>query len=397
MLAGRVSSRTTCGCRSCSSAESSIVTIRSVGGMNDERMLSSVVLPAPVPPEISTLSRDWTMALSMSTIGWVTLSVRSRSSALSASRLNLRIERWGPSIASGLMIAFTREPSGRRASTMGEESSIRRPTAQTIRSMTWSRCRSSWKRTSVRSSRPFRSMKTCLKVLTRMSEMAGSWISGSSGPRPKISSSTWLTSSSRSSKLSGTASWVSRSYTTRRMASTTWSRVSLSRLDRLSRSISLRWTRAFTVWKSGCTARARSAVGLDRRRHAAPFSAAAAAGGGAGGRSIASQGSLGDEGRETRIAHDSFPSDLRRPRPSSRENTPPLPLVGGAVAQAGDLRPERAQVARVLGVAVQHRGLAAVDRADHRVVVVADGPEGLERERALHVLQGDVAGCCDTG
>ena len=36
MLAGRVSSRTTCGCRSWSSAESSIVTIRSVGGMNDD-------------------------------------------------------------------------------------------------------------------------------------------------------------------------------------------------------------------------------------------------------------------------------------------------------------------------------------------------------------------------
>jgi hypothetical protein len=41
----------------------------------------------------------------------------------------------GPSMASGLMIALTREPSGRRASTIGEESSIRRPTAETIRSM----------------------------------------------------------------------------------------------------------------------------------------------------------------------------------------------------------------------------------------------------------------------
>ena len=29
-----------------------MVTIRSVGGMNDDRMLSSVVLPAPVPPEM---------------------------------------------------------------------------------------------------------------------------------------------------------------------------------------------------------------------------------------------------------------------------------------------------------------------------------------------------------
>src|SRR5882724_6349698 len=51
MLAGRVSSRTQCGCLSWSSAESSMVTMRSVTGMNDDRMLSSVVLPAPVPPE----------------------------------------------------------------------------------------------------------------------------------------------------------------------------------------------------------------------------------------------------------------------------------------------------------------------------------------------------------
>ena len=57
MFGGRVSSRTTCGCWSWSSAESSIVTTRSEVGMKPERMLSSVVLPAPVPPEITTLRR----------------------------------------------------------------------------------------------------------------------------------------------------------------------------------------------------------------------------------------------------------------------------------------------------------------------------------------------------
>ena len=74
MLAGRVSSRTTWGWRSWSSAESSMVTIRSVGGMNDDRMLSSVVLPAPVPPEMSTLSRALMTPFSSSSICSVALS-----------------------------------------------------------------------------------------------------------------------------------------------------------------------------------------------------------------------------------------------------------------------------------------------------------------------------------
>ena len=47
-----------------------------------------------------------------------------------------------PLKASGGMIALTREPSARRASTSGEDSSIRRPTRETIRSMTRRRCSS---------------------------------------------------------------------------------------------------------------------------------------------------------------------------------------------------------------------------------------------------------------
>jgi hypothetical protein len=35
-------------------------------------------------------------------------------------------------MASGGMMALTREPSGSRASTIGEDSSIRRPTRETI-------------------------------------------------------------------------------------------------------------------------------------------------------------------------------------------------------------------------------------------------------------------------
>ncbi len=47
-------------------------------------------------------------------------------------RENLRIDMDAPSIANGGTIALTRLPSARRASTMGEDSSMRRPTAETI-------------------------------------------------------------------------------------------------------------------------------------------------------------------------------------------------------------------------------------------------------------------------
>ena len=60
------------------------------------------------------------------------------------------------------MIALTREPSGRRASTIGELSSMRRPTPLTMRSMTRSRCLSSWNDAATRSSWPFRSTYTFL-------------------------------------------------------------------------------------------------------------------------------------------------------------------------------------------------------------------------------------------
>ena len=46
-----------------------------------------------------------------------------------------RMDRIGPSTASGGMITLTREPSGKRASHIGEDSSTRRPTLDTILSM----------------------------------------------------------------------------------------------------------------------------------------------------------------------------------------------------------------------------------------------------------------------
>ena len=48
---------------------------------------------------------------------------------------NRRIDSDGPSTASGGMMALTRDPSCSRASTIGLDSSMRRPTVLTMRSM----------------------------------------------------------------------------------------------------------------------------------------------------------------------------------------------------------------------------------------------------------------------
>ena len=60
--------------------------------------------------------------------------------------------------ASGGAMTLTREPSGRRASQMGEPSSTRRPTWDTMRWHTFIRCASSRKRTLVRRTLPATSM-----------------------------------------------------------------------------------------------------------------------------------------------------------------------------------------------------------------------------------------------
>ena len=73
------------------------------------------------------------------------------------SRENLRIVSDGPLSDSGGMIALTRLPSGRRASTSGELSSMRRPMTETMRSMIRRTCLSSRKVDAVRSILPSRS------------------------------------------------------------------------------------------------------------------------------------------------------------------------------------------------------------------------------------------------
>ena len=139
-----------------------MVTIRSRSEMKLESTFRSVVLPAPVPPLISALSRAFTQCDRNSSIGRVSARSVTRSSARRRSAGKRRIESSGPSTASGGMIALTREPSGSRASTIGELSSTRRPTALTMRSITRIRWRSSWKLAATFSSCPPRSTNTFL-------------------------------------------------------------------------------------------------------------------------------------------------------------------------------------------------------------------------------------------
>ena len=69
-------------------------------------------------------------------------------------RRKRRIDTIAPSRASGGMMALSRLPSGKRASTIGSVSSTRRPTRPAMRCTICSRCRSSLKATFVSSSRP---------------------------------------------------------------------------------------------------------------------------------------------------------------------------------------------------------------------------------------------------
>ena len=115
-------------CCSCSSAASSIVTMRSSSGTNADIAFRVVVLPVPVPPEMRMLSFPLTAAArNCAALGEIDPK-EIRSFIVYGSRANFRIVSVGPFSESGGMIALTREPSGRRASTIGDASSMRRPT-----------------------------------------------------------------------------------------------------------------------------------------------------------------------------------------------------------------------------------------------------------------------------
>ena len=170
--------------------------------------------------------------------------------AVIGSRPKRRMERQAPSSASGGMMALTREPSCRRASTMGEDSSTRRPMRDTMRSMICIRCWLSLNDKPVISSLPARSTYTRSKRLTRMSEMVGSLRSGSSGPRPKISSRISRDNCSRSAKLRGTASLLTELRIRTRTSSRAESPVERPSFSRSRRSRILRCRSALTCWYS---------------------------------------------------------------------------------------------------------------------------------------------------
>ena len=132
--------------------------MRSPSGMNEDSTLSVVVLPEPVPPDTKTLSRASMQARTKSNISGVAVPKRIRSATVYGVVENLRTVMTGPMSESGSMIAFTREPSGRRASTRGLVSSIRRPIGVMIRSMIRSTCSSLRNVVSTRRILPLRSM-----------------------------------------------------------------------------------------------------------------------------------------------------------------------------------------------------------------------------------------------
>ena len=200
MFGGRDSSRRMWRWWSWSSAESSIVTIRSVSGIPSESTLSRVVFPEPVPPEIRMFSRAWMQRSRNSSVSVVAVPRRIRSWKPSRFRANFRIVTSGPVSESGGMIALIRLPSGSRASTMAELSSTRRPTWATILLRIRRRCESSWKRTEVCISLPWRSTQTSYGPLTMISETVSSASSRSSGPWPRMSSAISMVIVSRSER-----------------------------------------------------------------------------------------------------------------------------------------------------------------------------------------------------
>src|SRR5205814_4078844 len=106
-------------------ATSLLITLLSVW-MKLESLFKSVVLPEPVPPEMMMFNRAFMAPSISASISGVNALKRSRSCLVSGRAPNIRIVTTGPSSARGGMIALKREPSGRRASTIGDRKSVGR-------------------------------------------------------------------------------------------------------------------------------------------------------------------------------------------------------------------------------------------------------------------------------
>ena len=181
-------------------------------------------------------TQDWATCSMPSVI----VRLRTSSSGWMGSRRKRRIESNGPSTATGGITAFTRDPSGRRASTSGDDSSTRRPTRETIFSMIRNRCELSLNSTGVRYSLPCRSTYTRRGVVTRISDTVGSCSKGSRGPSPNTSFRTSSVTRSFSIRLSGVVSSSTSRATAARTSRRTRSPPREDSASRLIRSISLR-------------------------------------------------------------------------------------------------------------------------------------------------------------
>src|SRR4051794_38752333 len=400
MFGGRDSRVTTCSCRSWSSAASSIVTIRSSFGMNDDSTLSVVVLPEPVPPDTKTLRRASTHAFRKSNISGVAVPNRIRSSTVNGDAANFRIVITGPMSERGGMMALTREPSARRGATIGLDSSTRRPIGAMIRSMiriTWS---SFWKTTFVSSILPDRSMKIWRGPLTMISVTDSSRRSGSSGPRPMISSVICSSIRTRSARVRARPS----SSMTRPKISSIWRRTStwLDRSSFGSRSwITRFWIRNFTSRKdsrTGPVVISRGGGGADGAGGPPP---AAGAGAGAG----AASGPVPDPGRALSMRFrrliDFYP--LGRCRPLRRCTSSPCEqrlllcafLGNRRLAGRSGLRPDDRlgqpqDVLGHLGLAIgQEERHAPVERVDHAAAVRHDRVIDPATDGMFHVGDAD--------
>ena len=134
-----------------------MVTMRSVLGMKLDKTFSVVVFPEPVPPDTTMLKRASTAACMNCAASRVSVPKLIRSVMVNGSRANLRIVIVGPVKDNGGMIALKREPSRSLPSTIGDFSSMRRPSGATMRSTTCITCSLSRKRLSESSSLPRRS------------------------------------------------------------------------------------------------------------------------------------------------------------------------------------------------------------------------------------------------
>src|SRR5450759_1308709 len=113
-----------------------MVMIRSSEGINPDKTFNKVVLPEPVPPEMTILIRDSTHAFKNWTDSGVAVPYLINWSTVIGFLANLRMVSTGPTREIGGMTALTRDPSGKRASTYGLDSSIRLPNGATKRSTT---------------------------------------------------------------------------------------------------------------------------------------------------------------------------------------------------------------------------------------------------------------------